>query len=289
MYQSGRFAAPKRRFRAKDENAGASAAGGEQQPLRSAGTASGEPTPQSQAGGRLEASRAGVQPAAATPGDETQVPTVDTERVAVSDADRIRSKPEAAKGSGVAAVVDADAPTRRAGAEREAPASRQREPEDGPPVRAATDAIEAPDVSARSDSGSDSSLCNESLVTLVREAGSATVGSGSTEPAAERATGRSERSSGAAWPRPSWHRPRRRHRQTAVPVRQASGGRDVDCRRDRFASPSACCVRAGRYRGGESGRGLYAVRLGVIERQQVEREHAAGSTGSDVGRRRCFG
>ena len=129
-----------------------------------------------------------------------KAPTVDTEPVAVSDADRIRSKPAVAKGSGVAAVVDADAPTRRAGAEREAPASRQREPEDGnrqpagPPVRAGADAIEAPDVSARSDSGSDSSLCNESLVTLGREAGSATVGPGATDPAAERATGRSERS-----------------------------------------------------------------------------------------------
>ena len=111
---------------------------------------------------------------------------------------------QSAKGKGVAAIVDADAPTRRAGAEREAPASRQREPEDGnrqpagPPVRAAADAIEAPDVSARSDSGSDSSLRNESFVTLGREAGSATVGSGSTEPGAERATGRSERSSSAA-------------------------------------------------------------------------------------------
>ncbi|MCY4638104.1 MAG: hypothetical protein OXG04_27030 [Acidobacteria bacterium] len=195
----------KAQVRAKDKHADASAAGGEQQPLRPAGNASGDPIPQSQAGGRLEASRAGVQPAAAIPGDETQAPTVDTEPVAVSDADRIRSKPAAAKGSGVAAVVDADAPTRRAGAEREAPASRQREPEDGnrqpagPPVRAGAGAMEAPDVSARSDSGSDSSLRNESLVTLGREAGSATVGLGSTEPAAERATGRSERSSSLAY------------------------------------------------------------------------------------------
>lgn len=119
----------KAQVRAKDQHTSASAAGGEQQRLQPSGNASGEPTPQSQAGGPLEVDRAGGQPAAATPGDETQIPTVDTEPVAVSDADRIQSKPEAAKGIGVAAVVDGDAPTRRAGAGRETPASRQREPE----------------------------------------------------------------------------------------------------------------------------------------------------------------
>ena len=115
----------KAQVRAKDKHADAPAAGGEQQPLRAAGNASGEPIPQPQAGGRLEASRAGGQPAVATPDDETQAPTVDTEPVTVSGADRIRSKPAAARGSGVAAVVDGDAPTRRAGAERETPASRR--------------------------------------------------------------------------------------------------------------------------------------------------------------------
>ena len=194
----------KARVRAKDTNADASAAGGEERPLRPAGNASGDAISQSQAAGRLEASRAGVQPAAAPPCEETQAPTVDTEHVAVSDADGIRSKPEDAERRGVAAVVDGDSPTRRAGVEREAPASRQREPEDGnrqpagPPVRAGAGAMEAPDVSARSDSGSDSSLRNESFVTLEREAGSATVGLGSTEPAADQASSGSEPSRGVA-------------------------------------------------------------------------------------------
>ena len=161
---------------------------------------------ESPAAGRLEANRAAVQPAAATPGDDSQVPSVDVGHLA-SDAHRIRSKPDDERRRGVAVVVDGDAPTPRAGVEREAPASLPGEPasEDdgkrrpaGPPVRVEADAMEAPDVSGRSDSGSDSSL-HESSVALEREAsGPATLGLGSTEPAADQASGRSEPSTGVA-------------------------------------------------------------------------------------------
>lgn len=160
----------KAQVRAKDKNHDASAAGGEERPLRPAGDASSETISQPQAAGRLEASRAGVQPAAATPGDEIQAPAVDTGHVAVSDPHRTRGKA---------------ADERRGGAAR-------------PAVRVEGNAMEAPEASARSDSVSDSSLHTESLVTLEREAGSATVGLGSSEPAAEQASSGSEPSRGVA-------------------------------------------------------------------------------------------
>ena len=151
--------------------------------------------------------------------------------------------------------------------------------------------IEAPDVSARSDSGSNSSLRNESLVTLGREAGAATVGLGSTEPAAERATGRSERSSGVACAKTV----------VAPPEAPASsdGGSGSPGEREvvEMSTAGATDSQAHRLVASEPGGteaadpagGVYAVRLGVIERQRVEQEHAASSTGSGVGRRRCFG
>ena len=125
---------------------------------------------------------------------------------------------------------------------------------------------------------------------LEREsAGSATVRLGSTAPAADRATGRSEPSRGVGD-----RKDRHGIRGAGIVGRRfrfgnrAGGGRDVDRRSHRFGSTSsACCVRAARYRGGGSGRGMDAVRLGVIERQRVERQHADSSTGTGVGRRRC--
>lgn len=150
---------------------------------------------------------AAVQPAAAPPVEEIQAPAVDAGPVALSDAPRVGSKPDDAQRGGVAAVVDGDAPALRARVERQAPARLPGEPaaeEDGkrrpagPPVRVEADAMEAPEVSARSDSGFDSSLHNESSVTVERDAGSATLGMGSTEPAADQASGRSEPSTGIA-------------------------------------------------------------------------------------------
>ena len=167
--------------------------------------------PEASVAGRLEANRAAVQAAATPPGDEIQARAVDAGPVAVSDAHRIRSKPDDEQRGSVAAVVDGDAARLRAGVEPEAPPSLPSLPgepasEDdgkrrpaGPPVRVEAGAMEAPDVSGRSDSGPDSSLHNESPVALEREAsGPATLGLGSTEPAADQASGRSEPSTGAA-------------------------------------------------------------------------------------------
>ncbi|MYH28864.1 MAG: hypothetical protein F4137_08420 [Acidobacteria bacterium] len=135
-----------------------------------------------QKGEHNEASAA-VQPAAPPPGAETQAAAVDAGPVAVSDAHRV-------------------APPRRAGVERQAPARVHGEPAteaDGkrrpasPPARVAANTMEALEVSAGSTSGCDSSLHNESSAALEGEAaGPATLGMGSTEPAADQASGRSK-------------------------------------------------------------------------------------------------
>ena len=189
--------------------------------------------PEASVAGRLEANRAAVQAAATPPGDEIQARAVDAGPVAVSDAHRIRSKPDDEQRGGVAAVVDGDAARLRAGVEPEAPPSLPGEPasEDdgkrrpaGPPVRVEAGAMEAPDVSGRSDSGPDSSLHNESPVALERKAsGPATLGWGRQSLRRIRRVVGPSRVPAQPTPRSSWHRPRRWQRRTVVPIRQPSG------------------------------------------------------------------
>ena len=117
---------------------------------------------------------AAVQPAAAPAGEEIRDPAVDAGPVAVSDAPRVGSRPDDAQRGGVAAVADDDAPALRA------------------------DAMEAPRVSARSGAGCDSAHNESSAALEGAVAAPATLGMGSTEAAADQASGRSEPSTGIA-------------------------------------------------------------------------------------------
>ena len=123
---------------------------------------------------------------------------------------------------------------------------------------------------------------------LEREAaGSATVGWGSTAPAADRATGRSEPNRGVGDAKTVM--------ASEAPASSDGGSGSATERRWSRRRPREPRIRkhidllrpSRRVPRGRMRPGVDIVRVGVIERQRVERQHTDSGTGSGVGRRRC--